>query len=296
MITLIIFCILLTTIYVKDTTSLRCHFDRRCMCFNITDEQYVDCSNINITTIPNLPSNINFLNLKSNQIILISNGSFHNLNHLSELDLSWNKLERLELGSFTGLVNLQKLILEHNNLSQQWESFPPGIFYPLKSLRHLNAKYNDMKGFLACENVITSLKSLESIDIDITVSSVCPNIDYGFSELTNLKSLKTGYCQITYWSTITFADMVNLQFIDISYCNIVKVIDNPLYYQKQLKNLDISHIVFHTKDIVLIVANFHYIPIQKLIMSSTVRDSVRLPPVLFGDLNTSGITELLCYC
>ncbi|XP_063446891.1 osteomodulin-like [Mytilus trossulus] len=194
-------------------------------------------------TIPNLPSNINFLNLKSNRIILLYNSNFNNLNDLLELDLSWNKLERMEFGSFTGLINLQKLILEHNNLSLQWKSFPHGIFAPLKSLTHLNAKYNDWDGFLACKNVVTKLTQLEIIEIDIDESPACPDIDYGFSKLTNLKSFVSGYCNFTLFGPITFENMKCLQFVDISRCSISVVLDDSFQGQKQLKHPKLKTII-----------------------------------------------------
>ncbi|CAG2187014.1 TLR13 [Mytilus edulis] len=239
---------ILTTLFVQTTSSLRCHFDRQCICYNIIEVQYVNCSKINITTIPTLPSTTNILNLNFNLIVLISNGSFHNLNHLLELDLSWNKLERLELGSFTGLVNLQKLTLEHNNLSLKWKSFPLGVFAPLKSLRHLKAKYNDRDGFLACKNVITNLKQLESVEIDIEESEDCPEMASGFSKLTNLKSFRTGYCDFTLFGPHTFKYMTYLQFVDISWCRISVVLASNRYSKqsaKRLEYIDLSFNVIH---------------------------------------------------
>ncbi|VDI57031.1 toll-like receptor 13 [Mytilus galloprovincialis] len=295
MVNILFFCILLTItiLFVKNTTSIHCVFDRRCLCYIKADLQYVNCSYTNLTSVPSLPSTVNVLNLKYNRIILLSNGSFKNLKHLLELDLSWNKLKRLELGSFTGLSNLQKLKLEHNNLSLKWKSFPLGVFGPLKSLRHLNAKYNDRDGFLACTNVITNLKQLEKLEIDVDESPDCPNIDKGFSNLTNLKSFRTGYCDFTYLSSYTFENMKYLQFIDISRCSISEVHDGSFQDQKQLKVLNISHINFDIYDISTIVENFRSTPIQKLIMTRTLRDTVSLAwDDFFNCLKQSGIKEL----
>ncbi|XP_063446892.1 toll-like receptor 13 [Mytilus trossulus] len=236
---------------------------------------------------------MNFLNLRHNRIVLLSNGSFKNLKHLLELDLSWNKLKRLELGSFTGLSNLQKLKLDHNNLSLKWKSFPSGVFAPLTSLKHLNAKYNDRDGFLACKNVITNLKHLEMLELDIDESPDCTNINYGFSKLTNLKSLRTGYCDLTFLSSYTFENMKYLQFIDISRCSISEVHDGSFENQKQLKVLNISQINFDIYDIFNIVENFRSTPIQKLVMTHTLRDAVSLEwDDFFNCLKKSGIKEL----
>ncbi|CAC5370817.1 unnamed protein product [Mytilus coruscus] len=86
--------------------------------------------------------------------------------------------------------------------------------------------------------------------------------------------------------------MLNLQFIDISWCNIIDVHGHSLQDQTQLKVLNISHIYFEIYDIFSIVANFRSTPIQKLVMTHKLREAVSLPLNFFQYFKKSGIKEL----
>lgn len=89
-------------------------------------ELYVDCSNMRLNFIPQLPSNTFSLNLQHNRVYdLLGYGlNVNYMKNLTVLDLSFNNLEHIRDGWFNGLKKLQQLRLNNNKLKYDTESFP----------------------------------------------------------------------------------------------------------------------------------------------------------------------------
>lgn len=111
---------------------------KECFCpTNFPTSMY--CDNRKLKTIPDIPMNIQQLNLQFNDIEAVTADSFINATHLKEINLSHNKIksQKIDYGVFAKLSNLQQLHLDHNNL----EEFP----FPLpQSLERLLLGYNEI--------------------------------------------------------------------------------------------------------------------------------------------------------
>ncbi|CAG2220434.1 unnamed protein product [Mytilus edulis] len=103
---LVILCALLLTTLSRcetiDQNNTVCSFNSKCRCWTDQDLRHVDCSNANMTDIPNFPPKTDILNINSNYIEVLQNNSFENLTKLLELDLSHNRLIRIESNAFIG--------------------------------------------------------------------------------------------------------------------------------------------------------------------------------------------------
>ena len=77
----------------------------------------VRCYRSQLTSIPNpLPSNVESLDLRDNQIRRIDANSFSDLPELKVLLLSKNQIEYIAPGAFENMMTLEILFLHQNNL------------------------------------------------------------------------------------------------------------------------------------------------------------------------------------
>ncbi|XP_072173936.1 uncharacterized protein [Diadema setosum] len=138
---------------------------RECWCLG----SLVDCSKRQLRSVPTaLPTWVTMLELQSNRISSIPDGTFDGLLHLEQLDLSYNKLRRLNSTVFSGLTRLQQLKLASNkltslpvlgqsarNLTQlilhhnRITSISPAALRGLTSLHMLDLSYNRIGQFRA---------------------------------------------------------------------------------------------------------------------------------------------------
>ncbi|VDH93878.1 toll-like receptor 13 [Mytilus galloprovincialis] len=214
-----------------------CKFDSRCVCFNETSRSFINvsCVGKNITKVPRFPSTVYSIDISNNKIRKIPNGTFENQINLRKLDLTSNCIKILETDSFKGLSNLSELVLEKNCIN--FYKVPAGVFTPLTSLQHLNCKYTELNSFNLPGRLVSKLRHLEYLEVDVIKSSLDEILfDENFAELVNLTKLKTGFCSVIDFNEETFFNMKYLTAIDLSSCFSQKY-DRSLYGRNHLTSL-----------------------------------------------------------
>ncbi|CAJ1099247.1 adhesion G-protein coupled receptor G6-like [Octopus vulgaris] len=104
-----------------------------CNCNSLTTG--INCARRNLLSIPQpIPTNVEYLDLRGNNIATIKEGTFTGLSNLKYLDLGWNNIATIKEGAFTGLSNLKYLYL-HNNPIEKYED---GAFLFLPSIVKMN--------------------------------------------------------------------------------------------------------------------------------------------------------------
>lgn len=90
-----------------------------------------------------LKRNLEMLNISSNQIIQLVDGTFVNMTKLKFLLLSDNQISYISLGAFKRMTKLSKLYLGNNRIS----ALDPMIFNEMPRLTELNLRNNNLQTF-----------------------------------------------------------------------------------------------------------------------------------------------------
>lgn len=176
--------------------------------------------------------NLSEIRLETNEIVAISDGTFGKLKKLRMLNLSSNRLHKINILD----TNLERLTISYNKLR---------TIDINKSLKHLNAPYNELvslnftgntemlelklrQNFISDISFFTNLNKLEIFDLsfnpigDLKISS--------FARMSGLVKLNLENANITA-NSLTFgilAHNTNLTHLDISY-NQLKKIDFSIF-------------------------------------------------------------------
>ena len=143
----------------------------------------VDCSNKNMTQIPNLPSAAKEIYLRNNKIQEISCISFKYLTKLRKLDLSKNMIGAVYNCSFDSLKSLENLWLSENHLT----ALPFEVFDSLHNLIHLDLSKN----------------KINNLNLPV------------FSKMSKLRSLDLGKNSLTKARNNTFNGLSSLMFLSL---------------------------------------------------------------------------------
>ncbi|XP_077002481.1 toll-like receptor 7 [Tamandua tetradactyla] len=209
----------------------------------------VDCSDKHLTEIPRgIPTNATNLTLTINHIPGISPDSFHNLDHLVEIDFRCNCVpirlgpkdhvctRRLQIKprSFSRLIYLQSLYLDGNQLLEIPQGLPP-------SLRLLSLEANNI--FSIVKDNLTELANIEILYLGQNCYFRNPcNVSFSiekdaFLHLKNLKVLSLKDNNVTAVPTILPSTLTELYL----YNNvIVKIQEHDFNDLNQLQILDLS--------------------------------------------------------
>ncbi|CAI9744462.1 adhesion G-protein coupled receptor G6-like isoform X2 [Octopus vulgaris] len=104
-----------------------------CNCNSLTTE--INCARRNLLSIPQpIPTNVEYLDLRGNNISTIKEGAFTGLSNLKQLALWSNSIPTINEGTFTGLSNLKGLYLFSNRI----EKYEDGAFLFLPSIATMN--------------------------------------------------------------------------------------------------------------------------------------------------------------
>ncbi|KAJ3595152.1 hypothetical protein NHX12_004456 [Muraenolepis orangiensis] len=97
-------------------------------------------SNFSSEAFGHFPSSLKELTLQGNELVELSDSSFHGLTSLTSLVLSTNQLSQLPVDLFQNLTALENLDLSENHLT----SLPEEIFNDLRSVKTLHLQKNNL--------------------------------------------------------------------------------------------------------------------------------------------------------
>uniref|UniRef100_A0A8C2KAM4 Leucine rich repeat transmembrane neuronal 1 n=1 Tax=Cyprinus carpio TaxID=7962 RepID=A0A8C2KAM4_CYPCA len=151
---------------------------RPCRC----DNKLLYCEGLNLTDIPQNLSSAIGLSLRENNISELREGDFVGLlRRVKELDLSTNRIENLPNGTFRPLPNLRILDLSYNRL----QSLEPDLFHGLRKLTNLHLRYNALK-FIPVR-IFQDCRSMQFLDLGYNqLQSLARNSFAGLFKLTEL--------------------------------------------------------------------------------------------------------------
>jgi leucine-rich repeat transmembrane neuronal protein 1/2 len=223
--------ILLASIEIKCPEECRCEFDG----------YYINCSGSALNSSPsNLPTHVRILVLDGNNLTYFENDSFvsRRLVELHILKADFCNIRKIELGAFNGLTKLTKLSMEGNEISE----IIPGTFEKISQLEYLDLDYNTIEHLEV--DVFSGLVNLKYIDLKGNqLQYLHPDIFIGLlkiqtldlsnnpglqiptdSHLINSHSLKylaISHCNVRTVSGETFANVSALEWLDLSYNNLM---------------------------------------------------------------------------
>lgn len=142
-------------------------------------ERLVRCMRLQLTAIPEIPSDTNILDLRYNFIREIPANTFQGLSHLHTIFLNENQLRNVNSGAFHGLPSLKYLYLDKNRIS----NVSADAFQGLNHLDSLYLQYN-------------------------SISEISPET---FSNLPHLRKLYLHNNKITQLKNGLFENMVSLK-------------------------------------------------------------------------------------
>ena len=167
------------------------------------------------------------LNLSTNDIHVIQNGSFNQLTKLKKLDLSNNNIRLLTIKTFDGLgSSLETLNLSQNNISE----LPPRLFSNISNLKKLNLDYNQIQVLNTLS--LNGLEYLNYLSLNYNRLSM---IEYSNQTFQNLHELHLDYNNLSqYLHENRFVNFPGLLILNIGH----NYLSNTNYNEfKGLKNL-----------------------------------------------------------
>ncbi|CAG2194953.1 unnamed protein product [Mytilus edulis] len=123
---------------------------------------------------------------------------------------------------------------------------PKDIFKPLVSLTHLNVDRNWLFGtdnifYTFPSDLITPLHKLQSIEVDTGHLFKSFMFSNDYESLRQLTRLKIDFCLLPSANNKTFRYLPYLDYIELTYCEILSYQSGTLTNTKTFRYLDISH-------------------------------------------------------
>lgn len=184
---------------------------------------------VDILDIFNYTRNLESLNISSNVIRYIVNGTFQLLNSLQTLDISNNSISKTFSDTFKGMQSLKALYLDHNNI----RDINRTSLLPLTSLEIIDLSHNMIDNII--DNV-TMPETLTHVNLEENILSKFPKC---FNK-TNLKSLNLRSNIIATMKGNRTKDLQSLERIDLSF-NQLDSFDNASFINMtSLSDLNLS--------------------------------------------------------
>ena len=186
----------------------------------------VDCSNLHLSHIPDLPVDTRRLTMRRNNLTRLSDYSLKNYVALTSLDLSRNNLRVFGVHAFSGLSRLVTLDLTYNHLCLDTDTYSVGLFRGMTSLRRLTMTSNTCKTQHTAypDETLADLSNLEYLSLTGIPTT---QLGHGFGRLNNLKTLVfTGRgCMMPVLSNTTFVSLtgVSLTHLCVKACKLKKI-------------------------------------------------------------------------
>lgn len=181
-----------------------------------------------ILTIFNNTKQLVSLNLNSNNIGNIINGTFQALTDLRILNLSRNNISVTHADTFKGLGSLKALFLHHNNIDEINNT----TLMHLSSLKTLDLSHNMLHSL----DDVKIPMSLTHVNLEQNVFSTFPS-SFGNTNVTSL-NLKSNV--IDDMSGIRNTDLNNLEFLDLSFNQLNSFANVSFVNMTSLADLNLS--------------------------------------------------------
>lgn len=208
---------------------------------------WADCSGLGLHSIPDdLSTSITYLDISENKIDKLGN-TLARYSNLKYLNLKKNNLHLLSNENFSNLTQLLYLDLEENNLTMD-SAYPPFVFGPLVSLRTLKIDRNNpdltVPGLSYPDQALSLLTNLVSLYMDGLMNQT---LGSGFRKLTSLKKMTLSgppddICKPVFVRNDTFINVPYLEFLNLTKCCINGLLmeQGVFDHLKNLKVLDLS--------------------------------------------------------
>ncbi|XP_045203810.2 toll-like receptor 4 [Mercenaria mercenaria] len=201
-------------------------------------EYYVDCSDRDLTAVPNnLPLNTTCLNMNGNKISKINGTSWQRYKLLKKLSLARNMIDRVHGGDFAGLLMLEMLDLSLNQI--RYSNIARNAFRPLKKLIYLDLKQN-LSNIWSNETYPVTLNHLYYLHTLVIDGLGTQPLPYMANVIELYMSGEYGRCNIPNINGSFFENTLGVQNLFLSKCLIRKIEFNTFKLLRNITSLDLS--------------------------------------------------------
>ncbi|CAD1480355.1 unnamed protein product, partial [Heterotrigona itama] len=218
-----------TFAYNGELVEQECPVDCHCHYFRIN--WVTDCSESNLTSIPNdeLSPNIYILDMNGNNIAQI--GPFPHSIKLRRLQMAHNRLTQLKYESFAGLIYLLEADFSSNAITHvDPEAFrdSPGLI----SLELQNNPLDEVKGhFLNCRTLLY---------LDLNSCGIHRLNTQFFHNTTNLNKLDLSHNPLGQIEPGPFDHLTNLEYLKLNACNLTHISPDAFAHLENLRELEMA--------------------------------------------------------
>ncbi|VDI32278.1 Hypothetical predicted protein, partial [Mytilus galloprovincialis] len=178
--------------------------------------------------------------IRSNQLTVIENRTFHGIHNLNYLNLNDNQLMDIPSGLFNGLAKLNTLYLNGNNLKE----IPDGLFNTLLQLTTLSLNNNAMKDI--SNGTFDNLPRLRRLNLDDNMISSISFVKFLSSTVTSISLNNNSINDI---SMGTFDNLPRLGLLYLRSNSLTEIRNGIFDTLKALYWLDLSdNKIFHIDD------------------------------------------------
>ncbi|KAG9348475.1 hypothetical protein JZ751_002210 [Albula glossodonta] len=193
----------------------------------------LQCVQMNLTSVPQVSTNVTFLSLKGNEIGKLTEDAFIKYSELRRLFLQNNCIWTVSRHAFSGLYKLQKLFLSRNCITL----LNPGVFSDLHNLEWLILDDNPLKSI--SQDTFTGLKNLFFLSlVNSSLEQLPPANLCTHMPLLSWVDFDQNCIQTLNLSTLVTCD--NLTVLSLRSNRIPSLSENTFQSLKQLGELDLS--------------------------------------------------------